>query len=125
MERSLLQQVLFMREARGAAHEPSKQSEPRWPAEAWSTQSTAGPGLPAAGRRRAQASGRIGGVQRMHRGALGSDGYGFLIQDDDGKSRLALCYKTQEEADDAAAHADQMLANTIFLTGMGDETHSA
>ena len=56
----------------------------------------------------------------MHRGALGPDGYGFLIRDDDGKPKLALCYKTQEEADDAAAHADQMLANTIFLTGMGD-----
>ena len=69
-------------------------------------------------------SGRIGGVQRMHRGALGPDGYGFLIQDDDGKPRLALCYKTQEEADDAAAHADRMLANTIFVTGMGDEIHS-
>ena len=68
-------------------------------------------------------SGRVGGVQRMHRGALGPDGYGFLIQDDDGKPKLALCYKTQKEADDAAAHADQMLANTIFLTGMGDETH--
>jgi hypothetical protein len=65
-------------------------------------------------------SGRVGGVQRMHRGALGPDGYGFLIQDDDGKPKLALCYKTQKEADDAAAHADQMLANTIFLTGMGE-----
>jgi hypothetical protein len=47
-------------------------------------------------------SGRVGGVQRMHRGAFGSDGYGFLIQDDDGKPKLALCYKTQEDADDAA-----------------------
>jgi len=44
----------------------------------------------------------------------------FRIQDDDGKPKLALCYKTQKEADDAAAHADQMLANTIFLTGMGE-----
>jgi hypothetical protein len=44
-----------MREARGAAHEPSKQSESRWPAEAWPAQSTAGPRRPAAGRRRAQA----------------------------------------------------------------------
>ena len=61
----------------------------------------------------------------MHRGALGPDGYGFLIQDDDGKPKLALCYKTQKEADDAAAHADQMLANTIFLSGIGDETHSS
>ena len=50
---------------------------------------------------------------------------GFLIQDDDGKPKLALCYKTQKEADDAAAHADQMLANTIFLSGIGDETHSS
>jgi hypothetical protein len=40
----LLQQVLFLREARGAAHEPSKQSEPRWPAKAWSAQT--GPGCP-------------------------------------------------------------------------------
>jgi hypothetical protein len=58
----------------------------------------------------------------MHRGALGPDGYGFLIQDDDGKPKLALCYKTQEDADDAAAHADQMLAKTTFLIGMGGET---
>ena len=69
-------------------------------------------------------SGRVGGVQRMHRGALGPDGYGFLIQDDDGKPKLALCYKTQEDADDAAAHADQMLAKTIFLIGMDGETRS-
>jgi hypothetical protein len=41
----------------------------------------------------------------MHRGALGPDGYGFLIQDDD-----------------AAAHADEMLAKTIFLIGMDGET---
>ena len=33
---------------------------------------------------------RVGGVQRMHRGAFGSDGYGFLIQDDEGKPKLAL-----------------------------------
>ena len=64
------------------------------------------------------------GVQRMHRGALGPGGYGFLIQDDDGKPKLALCYKTQEDADDAAAHADQMLAKTIFLIGMDGETRS-
>jgi len=44
-------------------------------------------------------SGRVGGVQRMHRGALGPDGYGFLIRDDDGQPKLALCYKTQEEAE--------------------------
>jgi hypothetical protein len=69
-------------------------------------------------------SGRVGGVQRMHPGALGPGGYGFLIQDDDGKPKLALCYKTQEDADDAAAHADQMLAKTIFLIGMGGETRS-
>jgi len=69
-------------------------------------------------------SGRVGGVQRMHRGAFGSDGYGFLIQDDDGKPKLALCYKTQEDADDAAAHADEMLAKTIFLIGMDGETHT-
>jgi hypothetical protein len=68
-------------------------------------------------------SGRVGGVQRMHRGALGPGGYGFLIQDDDGKPKLALCYKTQEDADDAAAHADQMLAKTMFLIGMDGETH--
>jgi hypothetical protein len=35
------------------------------------------------------------------------------------------CDKTQKEADDAAAHANQMLANTIFLTGMGDESPSS
>jgi hypothetical protein len=69
-------------------------------------------------------SGRVGGVQRMHRGALGPGGYGFLIQDDDGKPKLALCYKTQADADDAAAHADEMLAKTIFLIGMDGETHS-
>ena len=69
-------------------------------------------------------SGRVGGVQRMHRGALGPGGYGFLIQADDGKPKLALCYKTQEDADDAAAHADQMLAKTIFLIGMDGETRS-
>ena len=67
-----------------------------------------------------QRAGRVGGVQKMHRGALGPGGYGFLIHDDRGKPKLALCYKTQEEADDAAAHADQMLAKTIFLVEMGN-----
>ena len=67
-----------------------------------------------------QRAGRVGGVQKMHRGALGPGGYGFLIHDDQGKPKLALCYKTQEEADDAAAHADQMLAKTIFLVEMGN-----
>jgi hypothetical protein len=60
----------------------------------------------------------------MHRGAPGLDGYGFLIQDDEGKPILALCYKTQKEADDAAEHADQMLAKTIFLTGIDVNTDS-
>ena len=65
---------------------------------------------------------RVGGVQRVNRGALGPDGYGFVIQDDEGNAKLALCYKTRKEAGDAAALANQMLANTIFLTGMGRET---
>lgn len=47
-----------------------------------------------------------------------------MIQDDDGKPKLALCYKTQEDADDAAVHADEMLAKTIFLIGMDGETHT-
>ena len=58
--------------------------------------------------------------KKMHHGALGPGGYGFLIHDDQGNPKLALCYKTQEEADDAAAHADQMLAKTIFLVEMGN-----
>jgi hypothetical protein len=39
----------------------------------------------------------------------------ILIQDDDGKPKLALCYKTQKEADDAATHADQCWQTRYFL----------
>jgi hypothetical protein len=38
-----------------------------------------------------------------------------LFLDDDGKPKLALCYKTQKDADDAAAHLAFILRTMSVL----------